>query len=98
MTSIICPFELAHLNYLFIDEWVDHVVKEVNVKEALKSSIFVVQKAASPKIGLEFNPSSNGAIRSSLVMSYDVDRLLLMVTLAKFYPNFWCGSLLYDKN
>ena len=30
-------------------EWVDNVVKEVNFKEALKSSILVVQKATAPK-------------------------------------------------
>ena len=51
--SIICLFELVHLNDLLFDEWVDHVIIEVNVKEALKSSIFVVQKAATPKKGVE---------------------------------------------
>ena len=69
MTSIICPFELAHLNDLLFDEWVDRVVKE-----ALKSSIFVVQKAAAPKTGVEFRQGSNGTIRSSLATSYDVAR------------------------
>ena len=49
MTSIIYLFELVNLNDLLFDEWVDHVVKEVNVKEILKSSIFVVQMAATPK-------------------------------------------------
>ena len=38
----ICLFELVHLNDLLFDEWVDHVVKEVNVKEALKLPIFVI--------------------------------------------------------
>ena len=52
MTSIICLFELVHLNDLLFGKWVNHVVKEVNVKEALKSSIFVVQKAAASKSGL----------------------------------------------
>ena len=52
MTFTICLFELGHLNVLIFDEWVDHVVKELNVEEALKSSIFVVQKAAAPKNGL----------------------------------------------
>ena len=66
MTSIICFFELVHLNDLLFDEWVDHVIKEVNVKEALKSSIFVVQKSAIPKIGVEFCQGSIGAIRGSL--------------------------------
>ena len=54
MTFIICLFKLVHLNDLLFDEWVNHVVKEVNVKEGLKSSIFVVQKAAAPKNGVEF--------------------------------------------
>ena len=48
MTSIICLFELVHLNGLLFDEWVDHVVKELNVEEALKLSTFIVQKAAAP--------------------------------------------------
>ena len=47
--SIICLFELVHLNDLLFDEWFDEVVKKVNVKEALELSIFVVQKAAAPK-------------------------------------------------
>ena len=34
-------------------EWVDYVVKELNFVEAPKSSIFVVQKAAAPKNGVE---------------------------------------------
>ena len=54
MTSIICLFDEVHLNNLLFDEWVDNVFKEVNVKEALKLSIFVIQKAAAPKIGVEF--------------------------------------------
>ena len=74
MTSIICPFELAHLNDLLFDEWVNHIVKELNVKEALKSSIFVAQKAAAPKSGVEFRQGANGTIRSSLATSYDVAR------------------------
>ena len=45
----ICLLILVHLNNLLFDELVDDVVKEVNVKEALKSSILVVQKAAAPK-------------------------------------------------
>ena len=71
MTSIIWLFALVHLNDLFFDEWVNHVVKEANVKEALKSSIFVVQKAAAPKSGIEFRQGSIGTIRSSLATSYD---------------------------
>ena len=74
MISIICLFELLNLNDLLFDEWVDHVIEEVNVKEALKSSIFVVQMAAAPKTGVEFCQGSNGTIRSSLATSYDVSR------------------------
>ena len=50
----------------------DDVVVEVDVKEALKSSIFIVQKAAAPKSGVEFCQGSFGAIRSSLATSYGV--------------------------
>ena len=48
IASIIYLFILVHLNDLLFDELND-VVKEVNVKEALKSSILVVKKAAAPK-------------------------------------------------
>ena len=72
MTSIICLFKLVHLNGLLFDEWVDHVVKELNIEDALKSSILVVQKAAAPKNGVEFCQGSNGTIRSSLAMSYNI--------------------------
>ena len=74
MTSNICLFELVNLNDLLFDEWVDHVVKEVNVKAALKSSIFVVQKAAAPKNGVEFPHRPIGDIRRSLAMLYSVWR------------------------
>ena len=85
-----------------------------SVSFLLKSPIFVVQKAATPKIGVEFRQGSNGTIRSSLATQYDVaghratSRDLArrsqttsdgtIRTLAKFYPIFWCGSLLYNKN
>ena len=49
IASIICMFVLVHLNNCLFNELVDDVVKEVNVKEALNSSILVVQKAAAPK-------------------------------------------------
>ena len=49
----------------------DDVVVEVDVKEVLKSSIFVVQKAAAPKTGVEFCQASIGTIRSRLAMSCD---------------------------
>ena len=41
---------------------------------ALKSPIFVVQKAAAPKFGVEFRQGSNDTIRSSLAMLCDVSR------------------------
>ena len=52
----------------------DDVVVEVDVKEALKSSIFIVQKAAAPKSGVEFRQSSNGTTSSSLATLYYVSR------------------------
>ena len=68
MTSIICLCELVPLNGLLFDDWVNNVVKELNVEEALKSSIFVIQKAAALKNG----QGSNGTSRSSLATSHDV--------------------------
>ena len=56
-------FDLGHLNDL-----------NGEVIEALKSSIFVVQKAAEPKTGVEFRQGSIGTIRSSLATSYGVWR------------------------
>ena len=53
-------FDLGHISNL-----------NGNVKEALKSSIFVVQKAAAPKTGVEFRQGSTGTIRSSLATSHD---------------------------
>ena len=52
----------------------DDVVVEVDVEEALKSSIFIVQKAAAPKSGVEFRQDSIGSISSSLATSYDAVR------------------------
>ena len=49
----------------------DDVVVEVDVEEVLKSSIFIVQKAAAPKTGVEFCQGSIGTIRSSLATSCD---------------------------
>ena len=46
---IICLFILVPLNNLLFDELVNDVVIEFTVKEALKSSILVVQKASAPK-------------------------------------------------
>ena len=53
---------MVHLNYLLFNELVDDVVKEVNIKEALKSSIFVLKKASAPKNGVEFRKGSIGTI------------------------------------
>ena len=72
MTSIICLFELVHVNDLLLDELVNNVVKEVNIKDALKLSILVVQKAAAPKNGIEFCLGFNHTIRTSLATPYDV--------------------------
>ena len=58
--------DLGHLNVLN-----DNVVVEVDVEEDLKSSIFIVQKAAAPKSGVEFRQDSIGTIRSCLATSYD---------------------------
>jgi len=69
---IIFLIELVHLKDLLFDELVDEVVKEVEIKEALKSSIFVVQKAAAQIYGLEFRQGSIGGSRSSLAMLHDV--------------------------
>ena len=63
---------MVHLNDHLFDQYADNVVEEVNVKEALKLSISVVQKAAAPKNGVKFSQGSNGTIRSILAMSYDV--------------------------
>ena len=71
-TSIICLFKLVQLNDLLFDQYADNVVEEVNVKEVLKLSISVVQKAVAPKNGVKFCQGSNGTIRSILAMSYDV--------------------------
>ena len=65
---------LVHLNDLLNDILFDDVVEEVDVKWVLKSSIFVVQKANAPKIGVEFRQGSIGAISSSVATSYDVWR------------------------
>ena len=61
-------------SWSFLNGLLNHVIKELNVEEVLKSPIFVVQKAAAPKTGVEFCQGSIGAIRSSLATSYDVWR------------------------
>ena len=61
----VTTFDLGHVNDLN-----DDVVVEVDVEVALKSSIFIVQKAAAPKSGVEFRQDSIGTIRSCLATSY----------------------------
>ena len=63
----VTTFDLGHVNDLNDDD----VVVEVDVEEALKSSIFIVQKAAAPKYGVEFRQDSIDTIRSCLATSYD---------------------------
>ena len=72
MTSIIFLLKLVYFSDLLFDEYIDDVVEEVNAKKALKSSVFVVQKDAAPKTGVESRQSSIGTIRSCLATSYDV--------------------------
>ena len=62
------------LSWSFLNGLLNHVVKELNVEEVLKSPFFVVQKAAAPKTGVEFRQGSIGAIRSCLATSYDIRR------------------------
>ena len=73
-TSIIRLFELACLNDLLFNHYANDIIEEVDVKDALKSSIFIVQKAAAPKTGVEFRQGSIGTIRSSLATSHDASR------------------------
>ena len=60
------------LSWSFLNGLLNYVVKELNVEEVLKSSIFVIQKAAAPKNGVEFRQGFNHTIRSSLATSCDV--------------------------
>ena len=85
--SIICLFELVHLNDLLFDELVNEIVKEVDIKDALKSSIFVIQKATTPKNGVDFRQGSLSAIKSSLATSYNVwrRRATLQLNCRKIY-------------
>ena len=56
-------------SWSFFNGLLNHVVKELNVEEVLKSPFFVVQKAAAPKNGVEFRQGSIGTIRSRLATS-----------------------------
>ena len=82
----------------------DDVVVEVDVKEALKSSIFIVQKAAAPKSGVEFRQSSNGttsSLRKNLVLKRFLYRNF--ETKIKFgqqdfrAKSIWCATILVHK-
>ena len=57
-----------------------------------KSSIFIVQKAAAPKNGVEFRQGSNGTITSGLATSYDVWRRRAM-SQAYSTAAWWVYSL-----
>ena len=67
-------------SWSFLSGLLNHVVKELNIEEVLKSSVFVVQKAAAPKNGVEFRQGSIGTIRSSVATSCDVTRGLRIST------------------
>ena len=58
-------------SWSFLNGLLNHVVKELNVEEVLKSPFFVVQKAAAPKNGVEFRQDSIGTIRNSLATLCD---------------------------
>ena len=60
-----CPY--TQLNATFIRT----KVKDDRLGRLLKSPIFVIQKAAAPKNGAEFNQKSIGVIRYCLATSYD---------------------------
>ena len=64
-------FAAVPLSWSFLNILLNHVVKELNIDEVLKSPFFVVQKAAAPKNGVEFRQQFNGAIRTSLTAPYD---------------------------
>ena len=61
-------------SWSFLNGLLNHVVKELNVEEILKSPIFVIQKAAATKNGVGFRQGFNQTIRSSLTTSCDVSR------------------------
>ena len=77
------PYVIGHFEPLSLNKFFDPSTPSMrkgrdgenvlngDVKEALKSSFFVVQKAAAPKSGVEFRQGSIGTIRSSLATSYD---------------------------
>ena len=74
-------FDLGHLNDLNGD-----------VEEALKLSIFVVQKASAPIFGLEFRQGSIGTIRSSLATSYNVARRRATLGVGSYSCSCCCCS------
>ena len=60
----------------------------------LKSTIFVVQRAAAPKNGVEFRKKSIGAIRCSVTTSYDDVRCCAMSV--PFHQSEVCGGWVYN--
>ena len=68
-SSSLSNFPQPSISYLFELAIEFNFSPECGIVE--KSSIFVVQKATSPKNGVEFRQGSIGAIRSSLATSYD---------------------------
>ena len=93
----VTTFDLGHVNDLNDDD-----VVEVDVEGALKLSIFIVQKAAAPKSGVEFRQDSIGAIRSCLATSYDVSRRRArspnFETFLKFVTNHPTTNLSLDAS
>ena len=64
------------------------------MEEALKSPIFVVQRAAAPKNGVEFRQKSIGAIRCGVATSYDDVRRCAMSV--PFDQSEVCGGWVYN--
>ena len=58
-----------------------HCFQLLRVKEALKSSILIVQKDAAPKNGVEFRQGFIGDICSSLATSCEVKQRRAMLKL-----------------
>ena len=63
-------------------------VESVQLGRLLKSSIFVVQKAAAPRNGVEFHQRSIGALRCSLEFVWWV-----VVVVGGGGGGWWCVNL-----
>ena len=94
MPSIICLFELGHPNDLNGD-----------VKEALKSSFFVAQKAAAPKNGFLMVPSEVVSLRPTTSREVSKFRPIrgLEIILHRYTDTYtdrestYCKSVLYEQ-